>query len=111
MGGKKKLNLKQMEKMQERQSQQKKSKKSGPEATSETKAKTIGIFSPDLKDKKVLDELRKMKVITPYALASRFNLRISAAKQFIKEMEQQGAVEYVSGNRNIRIYKMRPIAD
>lgn len=110
MGGKKKLNLKQMEKMQARQPQQKKPKKSGPEA-SETKAKTIGIFSPDLKDKKVLDELKKMKVITPYALASRFNLRISAAKNFIKEMEQQGAVEYVSGNRNIRIYKMRPIAD
>jgi len=107
MGGKKKLSLKQMERLQARQQQQKTSKKSG--AGAETKE--IGIFPPDPKDKKVIDELRKMKVITPHSVASRLNLRISAAKHFIKELEQQGAVEYVSGNRNIRIYKMRPIAD
>ena len=111
MGGKKRLSLKQMERLQARQRQQKASKKSGLGAGAETKTKEIGIFPPDPKNKKVLDELRKMKVITPYSVASRLNLRISVAKHFIKELEQQGAVEYVSGSRNIRIYKMRPIAD
>lgn len=109
MGGKKRLSLKQMERLQARQRQQKASKKSG--AGAETKTKEIGIFPPDPKDKKVLDELRKMKVITPHSVASRLNLRISVAKHLIKELEQQGAVEYISGSRNIRIYKMRPIAD
>ncbi len=109
MGGKKRLNLKQMERLQSRQQQQKTKKKSG--SGTETKTKEIGLFSPDPKDKKVLAELEKMKVITPYSVASRLNLRMSVAKNFIKELEQQGAVEYVSGTRNIKIYKMRPIAD
>ena len=107
MGGKKRLSLKQMERLQARQREQKSSKKSGGGA----ETKELGIVLPDPKNRKVLDELRKMKVITPYSVASRLNLRISVAKHFIKKLEQQGAVEYVSGSRNIRIYKMRSIAD
>jgi small subunit ribosomal protein S25e len=107
MGGKKSLSLKQMERLQARQQEQKSSKKSGGGA----EKKELGIILPDPKNKKVLDELKKMKVITPYSMASRLNLRISMAKQFIKKLEQQGTVEYVSGNRNIRIYKIRNIAD
>jgi ribosomal protein S25 len=47
-----------------------------------------------------------MKVLTPYAVASRFNIRLSLAKAFLKELENRKMVEYVSGGKNLKIYKM-----
>ena len=58
-----------------------------------------------MKNAKIVNEAKKMKVLTPYAVASRFNVRISAAKDFLEQLEQIGAVEFVSGNHNIKIYK------
>jgi ribosomal protein S25 len=49
-----------------------------------------------------------MNVLTPYAVASRFNIRISAAKDFLEQLEQNGAVQLVSGSHNIKVYK--PVA-
>jgi len=46
-----------------------------------------------------------MNVLTPYTVASRFNIRISTAKDFLEQLEQSGAVELVSGSHNIKIYK------
>jgi len=101
MGGKKKLSLKQMERMQERQ-QKGESKKSAES----TKKKSLGIFPPDPTNKKVIDELKKMKVLTPYGVASRLDLRLSAAKHFLKDLERRGAIEYISGSKNLKIYKI-----
>jgi ribosomal protein S25 len=86
MGGKKKLNLKQMERMQD-------------------KKKPLGILPPDVKADKVAGELKKMSVLTPYAVATRYGIRISAAKDFLEQLEKQGAVHLVSGSHNIKIYK------
>lgn len=104
MGGKKKLSLKQMERSQAR-SQSRKEGGTPKPGGSETKAKSIGIFLPDPQSKKVIGELKKMKVLTPYSVASSLDLRLSTAKQFLEELENQGAVEYVSGSRNLKIYK------
>ncbi len=46
-----------------------------------------------------------MNVLTPYAVASRFNIRISAAKDFLEQLEAVGAVELVSGSHTIKVYK------
>lgn len=99
MGGKKRLSLKQMERMQRRQER----KESVPKRFSEKKA--AGIVSPDYRSKKVISELKKMKVLTPYTVASRFDLRLSVAKGFLKELEKRGVIEYVSGSSNLKIYK------
>ena len=101
-GGKKKLSLKQMERMQSRKGQQQKERKSGG---SSAEKKSLGIVLPDFNSKKVLSELRGMKAITPYTVASRFNLRLSVAKDFLKELERRKIVEYVSGGKNLKIYK------
>ena len=103
MGGKKKLNLKQIERSQERQQTQTKDGKSGGRPVADKKA--AGIFPPDPKSDKVIGELKKMKVLTPYSVASRFNLRLSIAKDFLEELEQIGNIEFVSGSRSIKIYK------
>ena len=103
MGGKKKLTLKQMEKMQLRKDLEKKKKSDG---SSTIEKKTGRIFAPDYRNKKVIDEIKKIKVLTPFTVASRFNLRLSIAKNFLKELERRGIVEYVSGSTRLKIYKI-----
>ncbi|TRO52393.1 hypothetical protein E2P61_03960 [Candidatus Bathyarchaeota archaeon] len=109
MGGKKKLGLKQMERMQEKRDEESKSKdKKKDKAAPPKERRTIGVISPDVKNPKIVSEAKKMNVLTPYAVASKFNIRISAAKDFLEQLEQIGAVEFVSGNHNIKVYK--PVA-
>ncbi len=110
MGGKKKLSLKQMERMQARQDSRKgesaKPTKSAKSAGTQTKTKSIGIFPPDPTSKKVIEELKKMRVLTPYSVASHLDLRLSAAKHFLRELEQRGTIQYVSSSRNLKVYKI-----
>ena len=109
MGGKKRLGLKQMERMQRKRDEETASKDKKKEKTIPSKERrTIGVIPPDVKNSKIINEVRKMNVLTPYAIASKFNVRISAAKDFLEQLEQIGAVEFVSGNHNIKIYK--PVA-
>ncbi|MEM2970857.1 MAG: hypothetical protein QW270_00325 [Candidatus Bathyarchaeia archaeon] len=104
MGGKKKLSLKQMERMQARKAEEEKKKKEKTAAPPKEK-KASGITPPNPKDKKIIAELKKINVLTPYAVASRFNIRISAAKDFLEQLEDEGVVQLVSGSHNIKIYK------
>jgi ribosomal protein S25 len=106
MGGKKKLGIKQMEKQQvtqdeEKAKQDKKKEKAGPPK----ERKTVGIMPPDSKDPKVLAEVKKMPVLTPYAISARYGVRVSAAKDFLEQLEANGTVQLVSGSHNIKIYK------
>ena len=100
MGGKKRLTLRQMERMQARRQERKESA-----SKRSTEKKVAGIVSPDYRSQKVIGELKKMKVLTPYTVASRFDLRLSVAKGFLKELEKRGVIEYVSGSANLKIYK------
>ncbi|MBX5321582.1 MAG: hypothetical protein QHH12_00025 [Candidatus Bathyarchaeota archaeon] len=104
MGGKKKLSLKQMERMQTRKDEEERKKKEKEKASIREK-KLAGILIPDVKGEKMLDELKKMRVLTPYAVASRFNIRISAAKDLLEQLEDDGLVQLVSGNHDIKIYR------
>lgn len=104
MGGKKKLGLKQMERMQTRKGDEDQKRKEKEKAAAKEK-KPAGILVPDVKGGKTLEELKKMRVLTPYAVASRFNIRISAAKDLLEQLEYNGLVQLVSGNHNIKIYK------
>jgi len=79
-----------------------KDKKAGPPKEKRT---TINVIPPDAKNDKVVAEIKKMPVLTPYAVATRFNVRISAAKEFLNQLEQNGSVQLVSGSHNLKIYK------
>ena len=105
MGGKKKLNLKQMERVQDKKDEQEKKKKEKEKSGPPKEKKLLGVVSPDIKNEKLVGELKKMSVLTPYAVATRFNIRISAAKSFLKQLEEHGVIELVSGNNSIKIYK------
>ena len=109
MGGKKKLGIKQMERQQSKEDEEKtkdkKKEKAGPPKEKRT---IIGVVAPDAKNEKIVGEIKKMNVLTPYAVATRFGIRISAAKDFLEQLEENGTVELVSGSHNIKIYK--PVA-
>ncbi len=99
-GGKKKQTLMKMERTQKKTKTAKTS--SSPRSASE---KHIGgIASPDAE--KVLSQIKKIRAITPYAVASRLDLRISVAKDLLQQLERKGAIEYVSGSKNLKIYKL-----
>ena len=106
-GGKKKPTLSQLAKREQR-SKQKEAKRSRSEKErrlSRSESKAARIIPPDPRDKNVIKQLQSMKIITPYTVASRFNLLLSVAKDFLEELHRQGIITYVSGGRNLKIYK------
>ena len=108
MGGAKKKSMAQMEKTQD-QSDKKDEPAGG--AKKGAKGKPIaekrprGLQAPDISDPKLLGEIQKMGAITPYTLASQFNLRLSVAKDLLEELERRRLVTFVGGNARIRIYQ------
>ncbi len=106
-GGKKKPTLTQLEKAQRAKQREAKRAKSKKEKRSSSlrDSKAMRIIPPDPRDKKVISQLQSMKVITPYTVASRFNLLLSVAKDFLEECHRQGVITYVSGGRNLKIYR------
>jgi small subunit ribosomal protein S25e len=104
MGGKKKLGLKQMERAQTKKDQEE-AKKKDKAGGAPKERKPSGVIPPDPKNEKIVGELKKMRVLTPYSVATRFNIRISAAKDFLEQLEENGMIQQVGGNHNIKIYK------
>lgn len=107
MGGKKKPSMKQMEKTTEKKDE--KEKKGGKKEGPPSERRAPGITPPDARNEKTIGEIKKMKAVTPYAVATRFNIRLSVAKDFLDELAQRGVIQYVSGNRGLKIYK--PVGD
>jgi len=83
----------------------KEEKKKKEKTTGLKEKKPAAIIPPDPKNEKIIGELKKMRVLTPYAVATRFNMRISAAKDFLVQLEERGVVQMVSGNHSLKIYK------
>jgi ribosomal protein S25 len=106
MGGKKKLGLKQMERVQDKKDEEDAKEKKKDKSGLPKERKAAGIIPPDAKSDKMIGELKKMNVLTPYGVAQRFNVRISAAKTFLSELEENGKIQLVSGNHNLKIYKV-----
>lgn len=104
MGGKKKLGIKQMEKQQGDKAEEKSKKKDEKKGPPQKKT-TISILPPDAKDQRVVAEVKKMGVLTPYAVATRYGIRISAAKDFLEQLESNGAIDLISASHSIKIYK------
>jgi small subunit ribosomal protein S25e len=102
-GGKKKQSLKQMTKPKKPKEEKRKERKA---STPPPSKKSHGLTMPDINSKKVLGELKGMKILTPSVVASRFNIRLSLAKTFLKELERRKLVEYVSGGKNLKIYRL-----
>jgi ribosomal protein S25 len=100
MPGKK--SLKKMEKTQD------------TEAPKEEKKKEKVIGSVDgihANSPELMDAMKKMKVITPPAVASQFNLKVSVAKKMLEELNQKGTIKLVAHTNNLRVYTLPPKAN
>ena len=97
----------QMEKQQVQQDKKpepvKKTKGKGP-APGEKKMTSISL--PNFEDEKFLGELSKMGALTPYSIASQFNVRLSVARDILEELERRRLVKSEGGNARIRIYRL-----
>jgi small subunit ribosomal protein S25e len=102
-GGKKKQSLKQMTKPKKPKEPKGKEQKTGAAPAAK---KTLGLTMPDIDNQKVMGTLKGMKVLTPSVVASRFNIRLSLANAFLRELEKRKMIEYVSGGKNLKIYKL-----
>ena len=107
MGGAKKKSMAQMEKQQV---QQDSGKKSEPEKKSKGKTvavkKTAGINLQNFEDAKFTGELSKMGALTPYAIATQFNVRLGVARDILEELERRRLIKSVGGNARIKVYKL-----
>lgn len=101
MGGKKKQTLKKAERAQKKKPSKKEKKPSG---ALREKTAVPGITPPNMKNESFINQLKKMKVITPFSVASRYELRLSIAREFLRELERKGLIRFVSKSRNLRIY-------
>ena len=106
LGGAKKKSLAQMEKTQVQQDKKQAEPARKSKGKQPAEKKSRGVDLPNLEDARFLSELSKMGAITPYALASQFNVRMSVAKDMLEELERKRLVTAVGGNARIRIYKM-----
>jgi ribosomal protein S25 len=96
--------------MEKQQVQQDTTKK--PEPAKKTKGKTVaekktaGIGLPNFDDAKFAGELSKLGALTPYAIATQFNVRLSVARDILEELERRRLVKPVGGNARIKVYKL-----
>lgn len=105
MGGAKKKSLAQMEKAQMLQARKmEKSKKQKIKTSIEKKTRSIEM--PSIEESKLIAELSKLGAITPYAVASQFNIRVGVAKRLLNELEKRKIISLVGGNARLRIYKI-----
>jgi len=103
MGGAKKRTLAQAEK-QQTQARSEEKKQGTPKSKTVAEKKVGSIDLPDQTEKELMAELSKMRAITPYQVASRYNVKMSVAKNLLSKMEQRGHIKMVSRNANVKIY-------
>ncbi|MHA1341588.1 MAG: hypothetical protein ACTSRZ_19645 [Promethearchaeota archaeon] len=77
--------------------------KYGKVQTIETKKRDP--FIPPVLIDKLKASLPKMRVITPTDIALKNDIRISAVKKLLNDLEKEGKVELVSSTRRLKIYK------
>ena len=106
MGGQKKKNISQMGKAQQihdtKRDEGKKTKTRKPVPD----FKQRGVDIPNLDDEKLISEIKKLKVLTPYIVSSQLNVKISLAKDLLRELENRNVIKPVEGNSRIRIYQV-----
>ena len=100
-----KKSLKQREKQQSRKDKVSKDKVSKDKGG--RFVKTIGSLEiPEMNSDELLEQLKKMKAITPTGLALQYNLKVSMAKKLLTQLEDDQVVSLVSRSHNLKVYAL-----
>jgi small subunit ribosomal protein S25e len=106
MGGARKKSISQMMKSQVVEAKKEEKGKKKEVKAPKGSEKGGGTFqSLNIEGKEFLEEIRKMGAITPSAVASRFGIRISTAKEVLRRLNSKGILQPVGGNNRIRIFR------
>ena len=105
MGGAKKKSISKMNDSQTNPEQKQQAKKPKAKGKGEFEKKERSMRMPDINDEKFLSEVSKMTALTPYSLASQFNLKVSLAKDLLEELSKKHVVKSAGGNARVRIYQ------
>jgi small subunit ribosomal protein S25e len=106
MGSAKKRSLKQMERQQTLRTRKQQQEPRKRKSNANTADKRIGGASlPGVEDKELIGELSKMKAITPYMVASRYDVRLSVAKNLLGSLQRRGLIQLMAGNSNLKLYQ------
>jgi small subunit ribosomal protein S25e len=103
LGGAKKKSISKIEDAQLAQEKKQQQRKTKGKVALEKRER--GIRMPDIGDPKLLSDLSKIGALTPYSLASQYNLKMSVAKDLLEELARKSLVRQVGGNARIRIYQ------
>jgi ribosomal protein S25 len=107
LGGAKKKSMAQMEKQQVQQDKKPepaKDKKAKGRSVSEKRSASINL--PNFDDDKFMGELSKLGALTPYSIATQFNVRLSVARDILEELERRRLIKSEGGNARIKIYRL-----
>jgi ribosomal protein S25 len=95
-----KRSMKQIEKQQRR-------KEKGEVKEKVRFKKTIGSLDiPDMSSEELMEQLGKMKAITPTGLAIHYNLKVSTAKKLLEELKEKKAITLASRSHNLKVYTL-----
>jgi ribosomal protein S25 len=95
-----KRSLRQIEKQQRRRDRGQKTEKGRVE-------KTIGSLDiPEMSSEELMEQLGKMKAITPTGLAIQFDLKVSTAKKLLEQLRDDRVVDLVSRSHNLKVYAL-----
>ena len=50
------------------------------------------------------EEIPKMKLVTPSIVSAKYKIRVSTAKEVIRDLEHKGKLNLVEENRKLKIY-------
>ena len=69
--------------------------------------KTIGALDiPEMSSEELMEQLGKMKAITPTGLAIHYNLKVSTAKKLLEDLREQKVVTLASRSHNLKVYAL-----
>ncbi len=105
MGGAKKASLAQSEKQQQMQTSKqegKQPKSAKQKAPPEKKGGSSDILT--ISEQELVSELTKMKAITPYQVASRYNVKVSLAKDILERLKNRGQIRMVASSGGMKVY-------
>ena len=102
MGGAKKKNLAQADKQQQLQaSKQRKGQKAKPGKVDNQFKDVVNI--PELVEKDI-NELQKIKALTLYSVATKYNVRLSVAKSILNILEERKTIQKVASCGGRKVY-------
>ncbi len=69
--------------------------------------KTIGALNiPEMRSDELMEQLGKMKAITPTGLANQYNIKVSTAKKLLDTLHRQRVVTLASRSHNLKVYSL-----